>query len=233
MGELCVITARGGSKRIPHKNIKNFLGKPIIAYSIETALESRLFDEVMVSTDDELIADVARSFGASVPFMRNEFASDDYATTATVLLEVLDEYTHRNESYERLCCIYPTAPFVTTSKLLQAREILNTYPSCPSVLTATAFSFPPQRGLVEHDGLVDWWDPECRNWRSQDLPTIYHDVGQLYYLDAAAFLRTGNLVMKGTRMLIVPETEAQDIDNETDWDLAEMKYERMMSRERS
>ena len=144
MSSIAVITARGGSKRIPHKNIKDFCGKPIIAYSIEAALESGLFDEVMVSTDDEEIAEIARVFGASVPFMRSSSTSDDYATTSDVLLEVLDAYESQGRTFDSLCCIYPTAPFVTAGKLHAARSLFED--GADTVLVVTEYSFPPQRG---------------------------------------------------------------------------------------
>lgn len=224
-GALAVITARGGSKRIPHKNIKEFCGKPIIAYSIEAALESGLFDEVMVSTDDEEIAEIARNFGASVPFMRSAEASDDYATTSDVLLEVLDEYESRGRSFDSLCCIYPTAPFVTPQKLHAAKLLLTE--GADTVLTITGYSFPPQRGLIETSEGMAFWQPENAEKRSQDLPAVYHDAGQLYFCDARSLRKRKGLYGCVLRGLVVPETEVQDIDNPIDWQLAEMKYERM------
>lgn len=223
---LAVITARGGSKRIPRKNIKDFCGKPIIAYSIEAALASELFDEVMVSTDDEEIAEVARARGASVPFMRSEAASDDYATTADVLLEVLDSYEARGRSFDCLCCIYPTAPFVTAAKLEAALSLLEE--GADIVLAVAEFSFPPQRGVVETPCGLEFWQPENAATRSQDLPTVYHDAGQLYFCKVPSLRRCGGLYGGVVRGLVVPQTEVQDIDNPVDWQLAEMKYERMV-----
>lgn len=223
---LAVITARGGSKRIPRKNIKDFLGRPIIAYSIEAALESGLFDEVMVSTDDEEIAKVARAHGASVPFMRSAETSDDYATTADVLLEVLDSYEELGGPFESLCCVYPTAPFVTAAKLKAALSLFEE--GADAVLAVTEFSFPPQRGLIETPRGLEFWQPENAGARSQDLPTIYHDAGQFYFFKASSLRRYGGLCGGDVRGLVVPQTEVQDVDNPVDWQLAEMKYERMV-----
>lgn len=226
---VAIITARGGSKRIPHKNIKEFCGKPIIAYSIEAALESCMFDRVVVSTDDEEIKEVSLAFGAEVPFLRSEKNSDDNATTADVLCEVLEALQRKGLPYESACCIYPTAPFITPSKLQEAKIVLDKQ-VCKSVFAATVFSYPPQRGLVEADGAVSWWQPQFAQSRSQDLTTVYHDAGQFYFFDVDAFLRDPVLVGPDSKMLLVPETEVQDIDNLVDWELAEMKYKRMVCR---
>lgn len=221
---LAVITARGGSKRIPRKNIKDFCGRPIIAYSIEAALESDLFDHVMVSTDDEEIAAVASSLGAEVPFMRGASASGDFATTCDVLNDVLHAYGARGQSFESLCCIYPTAPFVTAGRLRDAAELFGGGVSC--VFAAAEFSFPPQRGRVARDGVSRWLMPEFALSRSQDLEPVYHDAGQFYFCRAAQ-LATGDLMGDRARMLVLPQTEVQDIDNPTDWVMAEMKYRLM------
>ena len=220
---VAVITARGGSKRIPRKNIKEFCGKPIIAYSIEAALESQVFDEVMVSTDSGEIADIARQYGAMVPFMRSEKNSNDYAVTADVLLEVLEEYVRNGYNYEYACCIYPTAPFVTGEKLRAAMETL-LKENADTVMPVTAFSFPPQRGLVIKNGKVSPMYPEHMLKRSQDLPRVYHDCGQFYCLRVDSFLRNKSLMGQNTVPIIVNELEVQDIDNETDWRLAEVKF---------
>lgn len=223
---LAVITARGGSKRIPRKNVKEFCGRPILAYSVDAALESGLFEHVMVSTDDEEIAAVARSLGAEVPFMRGASASDDFATTCDVLLDVLGAYRARGMEFETLCCLYPTAPFVTAEKLRRGAELLSDDATC--VLAATEFSFPPQRGRVACDGASRWWMPEFALSRSQDLEPVYHDAGQFYFCRASQ-LATGDLMGGRARMLVLPQTEVQDIDNPTDWAMAEMKY-RLMTR---
>lgn len=223
MSSICIITARGGSKRIPKKNIKEFCGKPIIAYSIEAALASKLFDEVMVSTDSEEIAAVARHYGAKVPFMRSAKNSDDFATTADVLQEVISAYEKRGQKFDTMCCIYPTAPFVTADKLRAAYKKL-TESDADLVQPVVAFSFPPQRAFVIRDGQLTYRYPECAPMRSQDLENWYHDAGQFYFYRVEAF------VNKGTLKIIpfeLPETEVQDIDNLTDWELAEMKYRLM------
>ena len=149
---VAIITARGGSKRIPKKNIKEFCGKPIIAYSIEAALQSGMFDEVMVSTDSQEIAEIAKSYGAEIPFMRSDENANDMADTTDVLKEVLDRYRQQGKYYDEFCCIYPTAPFVTAQKLQESHKLLeqkNVYNVVPMV----PFSFPPQRGMVLRDGV--------------------------------------------------------------------------------
>lgn len=226
MSSVCIITARGGSKRIPRKNVREFCGRPIVSYSIEAALDSCLFDEVMVSTDDEGIAEVARSCGAAVPFLRSAGASGDFATTCDVLVEVLGEYGRRGRGFDELCCVYPTAPFVTAAKLREAHALLG---GADTVLSVVRFSFPPQRGLVEDGGVLTWWQPESAGARSQDLPPVFHDAGQFYFCRPARLLSGGELLGPVTRGYEVPETEAQDIDNESDWEIAEMKYERMVA----
>ena len=227
MSSVCVITARGGSKRIPRKNIRDFCGKPIIAYSIEAALESGLFDEVMVSTDDSEIADVALRYGANVPFMRSDSTSGDYATTAEVLIEVLEEYSTRGIIFDFVCCMYPTAPFVTADKLRRAASLMGE--GIDSVVPVVRFSFPPQRAFIIEDGELEYSQPECAKMRSQDLRAMYHDCGQFYYVRTDAFQNAGSLVAGVSIPLEMPETEVQDIDCFVDWELAEMKYKRMMS----
>lgn len=226
MSSICIITARGGSKRIPKKNIKEFCGKPIIAYSIEAALKSNLFDEVMVSTDNEEIAAVARHYGAKVPFMRSEKTSDDFATTADVLQEVITEYEKRGQKFETMCCIYPTAPFVTGDKLRQAYEKF-TASDADMLEPVVAFSFPPQRAFVVRDGLLAYRYPEHVNTRSQDLENWYHDAGQFYFHRIEAFMNRDDSQSIRIVPFELPETEVQDIDNLTDWELAEMKYRLM------
>lgn len=221
---LCVITARGGSKRIPRKNIKDFLGKPIIAYSIDAALRSGLFDEVMVSTDDEEIARVARACGASVPFMRGAATSGDYATTPDVLIEVLGEYSKRGDEFGIICCVYPTAPFVTPKELQDAHTLL-VGSGAPSVVPVTGFDFPPQRAFsVDDEGRIAYSSPEYAMARSQDLPSLVHDCGRFYFARTSLLEATRSLVMEGTRGMRIPESLVQDIDTEEDWKLAEIKY---------
>ena len=173
---IAIITARGGSKRIPGKNIKDFCGKPIIAYSIEAALKSELFDEVMVSTDSAEIADVARRCGAAVPFMRSEATANDYATTRDVLEEVIASYQARGRNFDWFCCIYPTAPFVTAEKLVRAYEKLRET-GADSLMPVVQYSFPPQRAMVIRDGELVYQFPEFVTHRSQDLESVFHTAG--------------------------------------------------------
>lgn len=223
MSSIAIITARGGSKRIPRKNIREFCGKPILAYSIQAARECGLFDRVMVSTDDEEIAETARRYGAEVPFRRSEEAAGDFATTSSVLLEVLGEYEKRGECFDTLCCVYPTAPFVTAERLRQAVSLLEES-GADSVLPVVRFSFPPQRCVVMQEGRLQFKWPEYAQTRSQDLEPFYHDAGQFYCLRVKSFLEQRALVMDHTVPLILPEMEIQDIDTEEDWELAQVKY---------
>lgn len=231
MKKLAIITARGGSKRIPHKNIKNFCGKPIIAYSIQAALESKLFDEVMVSTDDEMIASIAKDYGASVPFMRSAENANDFATTRDVLDEVMKTYKEQGITFDYMCCIYPTAPFVTVKKLKEAFALLLSEKT-EQVVPVVKFSFPPQRCYVidaENNLRYKW--PENQPKRSQDLEPFYHDAGQFYFYDANVFYQQKNTVELITKALVLPDLEVQDIDNEEDWAIAEMKYQLMAKKE--
>lgn len=220
---IAIITARGGSKRIPHKNIKEFCGRPIIEYSIRAALESEVFDTVMVSTDATEIAEIAKQAGAKVPFMRSEKTSNDYATTADVLKEVFAEYEKREIRFVNACCIYPTAPFVTSERLRCAMDMLE-QSGKDCIMPVTKFSFPPLRGMVLSEGQLSYKWKEYETMRSQDLEEIYHDCGQFYAFRVETFLKSGKLVTDNTGAIIIPEIEAQDIDNETDWKLAEIKY---------
>lgn len=229
-GAVAIITARGGSKRIPHKNIRDFCGRPIIEYSIEAAKKSGVFEEVMVSTDDEEIAAIARRAGAEIPFFRSEETAGDYATTAEVLREVLEHYETLGKRFEYGCCIYPTAPFVTAEKLSMAmRELKAFQRDC--VMPVTAFSFPPLRGMTFADGTLHYKWEKYASVRSQDIEELYHDCGQFYAFRVEQLLKTGKLVTENTGGIVVSELEMQDIDNETDWKLAELKYRLMLERE--
>lgn len=223
MRRIAVITARGGSKRIPRKNIKEFCGKPILAYSIEAALQSQVFDTVMVSTEDEEIAETAKKYGAEIPFRRSENTSGDFATTRDVLQEVLEEYGRRGEQFDILCCLYPTAPFITAERLREAVRLLEES-GADSVLPVARFSFPPQRCVVVKDGCLQFKWPEYAQARSQDLEPFYHDAGQFYCLNVKSFREQNVLVMEKTVPLFLPEMEIQDIDTEEDWEIAEVKY---------
>ncbi len=223
MRTLAIITARGGSKRIPRKNIKEFNGKPIMAYSIEAAAGSGVFDKVMVSTEDEEIAEIAKLYGAEVPFYRSEQTAGDFATTTDVLNEVIAEYEKRGEKFDIIACIYPTAPFITPARLREAVDQLK-QSEADSLIPVVRFSFPPQRAMEIRDGLLVFRQPEYMNSRSQDLTPHYHDVGQFYVFRTEAF-KVNQRIMAGKILpMELPETEVQDIDNPVDWQLAELKY---------
>jgi len=226
---VAIITARGGSKRIPRKNIKEFCGKPILAYSIEAALQSGLFDEVMVSTEDEEIAEIAKQYGAKVPFYRSEETSNDYATTNDVLLEVLSEYEKRGQKFDLGVCIYPTAPFVTARKLMQGVEQLENS-DADTLIPVVAFSYPPQRAMVVENGKLVFEYPQYLDSRSQDLTPHYHDVGQFYVFRTEAFRKNRKLMVGNILPFVISELEVQDIDNETDWEIAQMKYRLMQEK---
>jgi len=219
MGNLCLIPARGGSKRIPRKNIREFLGKPIIAYSIETALACGLFEEVMVSTDDEEISEVARSYGAKVPFMRSSTAAGDFSGLADVVDDVKLSYQQQNRSFRYICCLLPTAPLVTPQIILEGFDELKMREEADSVRPVVRFTYPIQRALKIRDGKVSFFYPEHTMTRSQDLEPAFHDAGLLYWMKFDAGLRSDNKYA-----FEIPAEVAQDIDTEDDWRLAELKY---------
>lgn len=223
MEKIAIIPARGGSKRIPRKNIKDFCGMPIISYSIKAAIESGLFNEVMVSTDDEQIAEVARKYGANVPFLRSKKNADDYATTADVLEEVLREYRVQGSFFAWMCCIYPTAPFITAEKLESAFKLL-VQKNANAVIPVVQFSFPPQRCFIIKKGSIVFKWPEYALKRSQDLEPFYHDAGQYYFLKTSMFEKCKMLVPENTIPIFCNEIDVQDIDNLEDWEVAEFKY---------
>ena len=217
---IAIITARGGSKRIPRKNIKEFFGQPIIKYAIDAAIESKLFDVVMVSTDDEEIAQIAKQHGADVPFMRSKETANDFATTLDVLLEVMQEYKKINVEFDSLCCIYPCVPFLSGDMLVKAYDIFIKSEN-DVLMPVVRFSYPIQRALrINFDGLLEYVHPEHIKSRSQDLEAMYHDVGMFYFYKNNSLLKQ-NKTMKHFEM---KESEIQDIDTEEDWRYAEMKY---------
>lgn len=221
MDNLAIIPARGGSKRIPGKNKKDFLGKPIIAYSIEAALKSELFDEVMVSTDDEEIAEIAKKYGASIPFLRSKDNSGDFANIPAVVEEVKNAYSHKNEFFNYICCLFPTSPFITVDLLKRSLEKLKISNS-DSIRPIVKFSFPIQRSFRLVGDRVEFMYPEYEGNRSQDLEAAYHDAGMFYWMKS-------DTCFKGEDRLgiEIPENMCQDIDNEMDWKLAELKYQIM------
>jgi pseudaminic acid cytidylyltransferase len=220
---LCVIPARGGSKRIEKKNIRPFCGKPIIAYSISAAQESKCFDEVMVSTDDPEIAELARKYGASVPFLRSERTSGDTVGLAEVLLEVLQQYKQAGLSFDLAACVLATAPFVTSIDLRKAMERMADGRR-DALLSACRYSYPIQRALIERRSKIRMKWPKYYHRRSQDLEPCYHDAGQFYFVRTQPFLRERRLFLKNMIMCELPETRVQDIDTEEDWRMAEHKF---------
>lgn len=219
---LAVITARGGSKRIPHKNIKEFCGKPILAYSIEAAQSAQIFDEIMVSTDDAEIAAVAEHYGASVPFLRSAETSNDFADTDAVLREVVQEYKNKGKEVEHLCCLYPTAPFVTGDTLRSAYEFFQKT-KADELVPVVRYSYPPQRGFVLEGTELRYRWPEYKNRRSQDIEPIYHDAGQFYFMRMRALFSSSEDTHKRVAF-ILDEMQVQDIDTIEDWELAELKF---------
>lgn len=223
MKSIAIIPARGGSKRIPRKNIRPFLGKPILAYSIDAALKSCVFDEVMVSTDDHEIAEIARYYGAAVPFLRSAETATDMAGTAEVLIEVVSEYYKRGYWFDTISCIYPCAPFVTAMRLQEGLKKLQEC-DCNSVVPVVRFSYPPQRSFVLKSERLTMTFPENLKKRSQDMELWYHDAGQFYFIKRNALLSEQSLFGTNIAPLILSETEVQDIDTEDDWSMAEVKY---------
>lgn len=223
MKNIAIIPARSGSKRIPHKNIKEFCGKPIIAYSIEAALSSNLFDEVMVSTDDKEIAKIAEKYGALVPFYRSIENSNDIASTASVLVEVLNKYKALNQEFDYGCCIYPTAPFLKAKTLKVSYDKIKKT-GAKNLVPVVKFSYPIQRALKLEDERISMINADNINVRSQDLMPTYHDIGQFYWFKTDSFLKEPTLFSDFTTTIEMPASQIQDIDTEEDWKIAEFKF---------
>lgn len=221
--KLALIPARGGSKRIPRKNIKDFLGKPIIAYAIETALNSNLFDEVMVSTDDEEIAKIAKEFGAKVPFLRSKERANDFASTFDVIEEVLISYKSIGIEFDYCCCIYPCTPLLTSEIFSNAFSTLKKG-NYDSVFPVIEYGHPIQRSLSFQKGNIIMNHSEHLLTRSQDLKKNYHDAGQFYWLSLSNIIKSKKLFTNNSTALVIDELRAQDIDTLSDWHLAEMKF---------
>lgn len=223
MSRIAIIPARGGSKRIPRKNIKEFCGKPILAYSIEAALNSNLFDEVMVSTDNNEIAEIAKQYGASVPFLRSAETANDFAILKDVLNEVLAKYKELEKSFDEVCCILPTAPLVETVDIIKSHEILERE-KCVSVVPVVKYSYTIFRSLkIENGRLAMNW-PENFPKRSQDLPDAYHDAGLFYWYSKKYFEEKIAGFGEDACPYILDEEKVQDIDTLDDWKIAETKY---------
>lgn len=222
---IAIIPARGGSKRIPRKNIKLFHGKPLIAYSIEAAQKSGCFDKIVVSTDDAEIADVAKNYGAEVPFIRPAEISDDYATTLDVIKHAISWFVENDQSITYACCIYATAPFVSSDDINRGFDALVGGDFNYS-FSATSFAFPIQRAFkINKDGSTEMFSQEHLNTRSQDLEEAYHDAGQFYWGKRAAFLERKPIFSNASFAIVLPRTMVQDIDTMEDWSNAESMYE--------
>ena len=221
---LAVIPARGGSKRIPKKNIREFCGKPIIAWSIEAAIESGCFDRVIVSTDCAEIADVAKGYGAEVPFVRPEELSDDYVGTSDVVSHAIEYFAGHGFSYDYACCLYATAPFVTGQSLRRGFEQILAHRAAYA-FTVTSFPYPIQRALkIQSTQRVEMFYPEYFEARSQDLEGAYHDAGQFYWGKKSAWLQAQPLFSLDSVPVVLPRNQVQDIDTEEDWTLAEALF---------
>lgn len=220
---IAIIPARGGSKRIPRKNIRLFSGQPIIRYSIDAALAAGIFDKVMISTEDKEVAKVAASLGGEVPFLRSGKTSTDVASLADVLEEVIAEYKKRGEYFTYFCCILATAPFIRSERLVQAMRFLKKS-GADSVVPVVRYGYPIQRALKIEDNRLKMVWPENYAKFSNDLMPTYHDCGQFYCMRVEAFLRQKKLFAEYTIPVEIPESEVQDIDNEEDWKVAELKY---------
>jgi len=221
---IAIIPARGGSKRIPRKNIKNFHGKPLIAYSIEAAIKSGCFDRIIVSTDDTEIAGIAQKYGAEVPFIRPKGISDDYATTLDVINHAVKFCIKNGMDLEYICCIYATAPFLLPEYLQKGLSYLQSNESLNYAFSATNFSFPIQRAIKLKNNKVEMFQPEHLNTRSQDLEEAYHDAGQFYWGKKGAFLKSLPFFAQDSVIVQLPRDRVQDIDTSEDWDFAEKLF---------
>ena len=221
---VAIIPARGGSKRIPNKNIKDFHGNPLISYSIKTAFKSNLFDKIIVTTDSQKIADVAKKFGAEIPFMRPKNISDDFTATAPVIYHALNWLKVNNYRVNYACCIYATCPLLEKKYLKKGYDLIKKT-KAKSVFSVTTFEFPIYRGLkVDKNGLVSMLWPENKNVRSQDLPEVYHDAGQFYWLENEEFMLKSEIYTDKSRVVVIPRELVQDIDTLEDWKIASSLY---------
>ena len=219
---VAVITARGGSKRIPGKNFKEFAGKPMIAWPILAAKQAGVFDRIIVSTDSPEIAEISRQWGAEVPFVRPTALSDDLTPTAPVFLHALEYLSGQGATPEYACCIYPTAPFLLPEFLQAGLAELRKH-RAPAALSVTTFDFPILRAFKRTDcGSLEFAWPEHELTRSQDLPEFYHDAGQFYWVEVERFKREQKLIMAGARPVLLPRKRVQDLDTPEDWEAAEL-----------
>lgn len=222
---LCVIPARGGSKRIPRKNIKSFCGQAMIGYSIKAALDSQYFDQIIVSTDDAEIAEISKYFGASVPFVRPESLSNDYAGTTPVVKHAIEWFDDQDQSPSEVCCLYATAPFVTANTIKRSYDQMQ-HTQADYCFTVTSFAFPIQRAIkVTSENRIEMFYPENFEIRSQDLEESYHDAGQFYWGKAESFRQKKPLFSKSSTPYILPRHLVQDVDTPEDWKRAELMYQ--------
>jgi pseudaminic acid cytidylyltransferase len=221
---LCVIPARGGSKRIPRKNIKEFCGKPMIAWSIGSAIKSECFDRIIVSTDDEEIASVAKRYGAEVPFMRPAQLADDYTGTTAVIAHAIEWQNSHGEAADKVCCLYATAPFVQVTDLQKGFNVLESS-GAEYAFSVTSYAFPIQRAIrITQNQRVKMFQPEYFNTRSQDLEEAWHDAGQFYWGRAAAWLGNKQIFSSDAVPILLPRHRVQDIDTPEDWERAELMF---------
>lgn len=229
---VAIIPARGGSKRIPRKNIRRFNGRPLLAYSIAAALESCCFDRVIVSTEDQEVAEVARCEGAEVPFVRPAALADDYVGTVPIIVHALQWLRDRGDAPDLACCLYATAPLLKAEDLRRGMELLRAAPEKQFAFSVTSFPFPIQRAVrLTADGGVEPFQPECIPMRSQDLEEAYHDAGQFYWGRTEAFLRKLPIFARHSLPVILPRHRVQDIDTPEDWVRAEYLHRALMMAE--
>lgn len=221
MSNIAIITARGGSKRIPRKNIKDFMGKPMLAYAIQAALDSEIFDEVMVSTEDIEIAEIAKKYGASVPFMRSEKTSNDFSTTFDVIDEVITEYKKIEKFFDTFCCIYPCVPFLKAETIKSAYKKMD---DVDAVIPVCKYPVPIEWAMKIKNNMLVPNDKKAQSMRSQDIEPKYFDVGMFYFCKTDKMYEYKSLIPKNTVAYIISEGECQDIDTQEDWAMAEMKY---------
>lgn len=227
--KLAIIPARGGSKRIPRKNIKLFCGKPMIAWSIEAALQSGCFDQVVVTTDDAEIAEIAGQCGAQVPFMRPAELSDDHTGTTAVIAHAIDWFAAHGQTPDQVCCLYATAPFVSADDLRRGLAVF-TETGTDYAFSVTSYAFPIQRAIrVTQAGRVEMFNPEHFNTRSQDLEEAYHDAGQFYWGKASAWLQGNIIFSTASAPVMLPRHRVQDIDTPEDWLRAEWMFKAMQA----
>jgi N-acylneuraminate cytidylyltransferase len=228
---VAVIPARGGSKRIPGKNIRDFWGKPMMAWSIDAARKSGLFDRVIVSTDDREIATIAESLGAEVPFMRPKEISDDHAGTSAVIAHAIDWLRQQGMNPDPVCCIYATAPFISADDLKRGFKLLQES-GADFAFSVTSYAFPIQRAIRLTSGSrLEMFQPELFATRSQDLEEAYHDAGQFYWGKAEAWCLSKSIFGPNSIPVVIPRSRVQDIDTPEDWELAELMFRALKSRE--